>query len=731
MAKPVTPRFSRSFRRLCQVAAVAGSDRLQHVVDRLLPVVMVYDTKTYRTTADWANSAHQLFELALEHGAVEEAVHRAVTSGHIIYNAQEQSYELSDILRDTTIRRIDESEKLETESQESWLAEVEPLVPDIGSDNLWNCLLTYSGEMFLRHGYDAVALLANEAVSSLGDDNEHETSLTSSEALYKAINVAGIDQSHRAEIATAIAVFFDGNDTQRVRYVTELVDSTFNFMTLGIDNDTRAMLVGNLPNLSIFIDTNIIFDIIGAHEARLSASSVDLLETINRQKLPFRLYCHEKTLQEVDRTIGNIGDWLREIRWTPALSRAVLASAYGEISSVEIKYHQTNSKVPTPPDVFLGRYSSMPALLAEYGVKIYRDPTTGTAEFQQKRGELTTQYVTFMKRGHHKPNEAIDHDVTLWLACLSRRTPTSKGPLFSGALILSADYFLRRFEREILTKEFGHSIRMVTEPGSMLQALRPFVSQIGNYDSAFVRLFATPEFRALGGRLGQRINEVAAYLATYDGMPEEIAKKILTNDMLMSRLRKVEKNSSEFRQAVDEALMKESEAVIRERDELLHHQEAVAEDAEAVQGKLSAIISNLPETGLRVRPDEARSVTEQLEEIREMLSQVAAKQPNINVVNQISNVASSGGVSIELAVLPRISEGLEEMRLEAIKHAKTAEDYVAIADIVSAKDSAEQGDSASVVRYLRKLGKKALDLAQAVGADVITGLLEHKLGIMK
>src|SRR5262245_1693966 len=132
MAKPIAPRFSRSFRRLCQVAALAGSDRLQRVIDGLLPIIMVWeDKRPYRSADDWVAVAQDLFNLPLEENEVDEAFDRAVTAGNLIYSTRRQAYELSATLRETTLKRVEEAEKLEIAAQSSWLAEVGSLVPDI------------------------------------------------------------------------------------------------------------------------------------------------------------------------------------------------------------------------------------------------------------------------------------------------------------------------------------------------------------------------------------------------------------------------------------------------------------------------------------------------------------------------------------------------------------------------------------------------------------------------
>ena len=691
MAKPIAPRFSRSFRRLCQVAALAGSDRLQRVIDGLIPVIMVWDDrKTYSSATDWVSEANEEFGLPLAEVDVDNAFSRAVTAGSLIYNSQQQAYELPTVLRDATIKRIEEAEKLEIAAQASWLAEVGSLVPDVPSDNLWNCLITYAGEMFLHHGYEALALLSNETEAA-EDPEDSELSFTPAEALYKAMQVASIDRSRISEVTTAIAVFFDGTNSERITYVTELADSTFNLMALGIDADTRNILIEHLPNLTIFVDSNVIFDIIGAHESRLGASSVELFEIINRQKLSsLRLYCHEKTLQELERTIENIGGWLRRTRWTPTMSRAIL-NASPDISSIELKYHQTNATVPTSPDVFLGRYSSIPMLLDQHGIKIYRDAGAGTQESVLTRGELAAEYEAFIEkhRGRKRPYEALDHDMTVWLASVNRRTRTGKGPIFSGALFLSADHMLGRFEREVLMRKAGSGTRVVTQPSSLLQALRPFLPVAENYDAAFVQLFSISPFRVIAPGLGPTVNSVASYLATYEGLPEEIATSILTNSILMSRLRNVSRDDAEFQRLVSDAVVDESRNIIRERDQLLEDRRHAAENATEIIGELSAIAGGLQEsahvTGT-VGADEAAQKLKQIEE------KLASGSPSVvfNIGGDAYGVRAFGveqTITVNLTTeLPAIKEFVEAFREQFDQLPLSAEQ---LEDVTADLDAAE------------------------------------------
>jgi hypothetical protein len=557
------PRFSRKFRRLCHVAALAGTDRLQTVLDGLLPVVMVYDDRPWRSADDWAEAIEELFGLRLAEADLVGAQERAINAGVLVYNSFAKTYTLSSSARAATLERIEAGETLEREAQESWLTELSENLANVTSNSLWDCLLRYAGRMLLQHGAAAIELFA-------GRDSDSDASDDAPSAILKqAIQDAQLEASLFSDIAVAIATFFDGRSAVRTRYVVELADSMFSLFALGVDTDTRSVLVSNLPALTIFVDTNVIFGVVGAHQAPSAAAAADLFNIIRDNSLPFKLYYHEKTLNELDRTISGIGDRLKRRRWTPAISRVLLNIPHA-ISSIEVKFHELNSTTPTSPDIFLSRYSSLPGLLAEYGLVIYRDPTSGSEGEVNRRASLVAEYKAFARaerpKDREKPYSALDHDISIWVAGLAKRTSTNKGPLFSGSLILSADRLFQRFDREVLAPEYAERRNLVVFPHSLMQALRPFTTSTQDFDQTFMATFASADFRGIGSGMEEAVTSVAAYLATYADLPEATATKLLSNSLLMSKVHGLNEKSDEFRHAVDDALVQENEALTRERD---------------------------------------------------------------------------------------------------------------------------------------------------------------------
>lgn len=730
------PRFTKRFRRLCQVAAISGTERSQQVVDGLLPVSMVYGNGPWREPEDWMGAIESLFGLSLSESDVSAARDRAIQAKTLSYNTFRGEYALSSEAQRATTDRIQAGEDLERRAQTSWLAEVEHLVPEQSSDALWSCLLAYAGKAFLSHGMDAVKLF-DPSVNNYSDFTGDEAP----DALLKAaVSETGLADNLLPEISQSIAVFFDGRDPDRVEYILELVNSTFNFLALGLDEETRGSLANNVPELTIFVDTNVIYSIIGAHANPHDAISVDLFNLLKQDKFPFKIFYHEKTLSELEKTMSAAEDRLRQLHYTPALSRARLNFPRA-MSSIEMRYHQLNSEVATPVDIFFGRYSNLPVLLAQFGLTIFRESGTSREE-SYKRAELVEEYRAYLTEKSHreKPYATLDHDVAIWLTAANRQKPRGKGPLFSGALIVSADNIFRKFDRDVLSPVYGSGTWIVTRPDTLARALRIFLTPNRQSDAAFSQIFAMPEFRGIGQDRNEIVSRVAAYLATYADLPEETATKLLANDLLISRMKDADNRDGTFERLIQEELVRENEALVEERESTLAQMRRVTNDAQKEMASISRELSARGDPELVDRMEELQRLIGQSFSVnigkvvmadeysggyfQNIQSQIGAQGPNVKA-QDFTQQADQRQLTADM---PALSLELESLKQQLVTEAASADDYRAVAEIQAAREAADEGNEGGVRQHLANAGRWALEVAVRVGTSVAETALRQAIG---
>jgi hypothetical protein len=583
--------YGRAFNRLTHVIALSRTGKVEAVIrDLVITILVIDDSLASQPATAICRAVDDYFGVDLGEDDVEDALGELARGGKLVIDPQSGQRAVQPHEKSAVLDRVAAASELEARVKTEWLAALTAggIADGLDREALWRCLRTYLAKVLARHGAESILLLDPHAPMS-----GSQMSLASLQT--STLRDCGLDAD--AEGARpAITSFFTAPTADRTRYLAQLLDGTFTFFALSADSATEEYLSRSLPSLSIFLDTNFIFGLLALHENPLDAVSRELVDYIGSQRFPFKLYYHERTLDEIRRTLNYLGERLTRVRWTPSLSRAAVRA--GTLSSLELRFHELNAKSHIDAEVFLERYERhISELLESLGFKIYREAEGGPTV--EERGRLTAEYAAYLKEAR-KPEKAyptIDHDMSVWLS-LQRLRTRGRSVLESGAVFLSNDFLLYRFDRFHLTKKAG--IQTVVMPGPLLQVLRPFGRASDDFDRRFVATFAIPEFRTVHSDYAATTSRVLSYMATYADLPEELAVKMLTNEVLIDRLQRVDSRSPEFREVIESEMVRQNAALEAElgrlrveRDrETADHATRLASanaEAEAARGAVAAL----------------------------------------------------------------------------------------------------------------------------------------------
>lgn len=553
-APAAEPDYDRAFNQLCHLVALNRTDKVQGAVESLVVAALVSDRGTNYKTADaLALAVFALFGARLGRGQVADALDSLLAGGRIERSADGTLSPCPDETIGVNARASG-ARALETTVKQEWLKQVSAVVPAQDLDEaLWIALQGYLARAFRRHGVMAAQLLSDNAYS-----NEPEGPLSS--YLGEAIAEAGLE-AHKAAAQAALELFFTQTTSARTTYLIQLLDGTFTFFALTLDEATTSYLKNTLTPLRIFLDTNYIFGLLDLHNNSYVDASKELVRFIQENKLPFKLYYHEYTYRELDRTLFAQAQHLRSRRWEMAISRAAVQA--DACDGLERLYHELNSKSPTDIEAFLSRYQNLGQLLEPLGLDIYREGGGDPFSVEEK-ALFVAEYRAFLvgKSSYERSYAALDHDASIWLALRRQRTPGNSA-LDSGALFLTNDYWFHSFDRAEAKRRYGFRGGIVL-PSQLLQILRPLVPATDDFDRRFVETFAMPEFRSVQSGYAETSSKVLSYLATYRDLPAKTAVKILKNHALSSRLRKMDPTSTEFADAVEQEVVAINKSLLEE-----------------------------------------------------------------------------------------------------------------------------------------------------------------------
>jgi hypothetical protein len=285
-------------------------------------------------------------------------------------------------------------------------------------------------------------------------------------------------------------------------------------------------------------------------------------------------------------TLHYFGKELSRQKWPQKISRAIVSS--GALSGVELRYHSKNSEQPLSVDDFLAPLQHWQILLKDKGIDIYNTDSSETRLLA--RANLEADYKDYLKKAHReKPPEAIQHDMAVLETVHSLRT-NAKTTLDAGALLVTCDYHLFRFDFESSQGNGRHHSTVL--PSLLWQILRPFVADNDAFDKAFAETFALPEFSLGRGGAQRAAARMASILAGYSDIPEETASKMLANDLLIAELQS-KRTDAEFAATVESAIATENAQLVEERAALASQLEIAKTTREAKQHELDVAAEQL------------------------------------------------------------------------------------------------------------------------------------------
>jgi len=551
MPEQIVPRnFSQTFEQLCNFAAVSKTGRAEDIVQGLILLCFSLNEDKYVSAVQFADTIDMLLGISVPERDIAAALLGLEKGGKITTSASGE-YRPDVGAQADLLKQAEEARQLEQRVKDEWQKEISARYTGMPLDGSWAALQGYLRRAFRRHGMQSVALLQPPATLSA----EYQESLQSLLADAISSSLEG-KFHHAAREAISSFVASAGQDADRAAYLVQLADVAFNFYKLEVPPEATRELVRRLPDLTLFLDTNFVFGLLGLHNNPQVEVSMELVDAVKKHKLPFRLRYHEKTQREIRETASFYGAILRSHYWPSSISIAAVASR--RLSGIETKFHELNARGHVDVNEFLRPIEHFDVVVAAHDIMLYRQARDRTREC----ADLYPVYAAFLESHgkKDKPYEVIQHDVVLLdtVAQVRSKVPST---LDAGALILTCDFYLYLFDQLEARRE--GRLTCVVLPNMLWQILRPYLKSDTDFDKAFAATFALPEFSAIGSGASKACSKMLGILAAYGDVPEETATKLLTNGVLIDKLRHAP-NDRAFAVLVERSVLEQNKELMEE-----------------------------------------------------------------------------------------------------------------------------------------------------------------------
>lgn len=394
-----------------------------------------------------------------------------------------------------------------------------------------------------------------------------------------------------------------GSERQEVRaFVLRRLNCALLAHMAGVRASALKSIAGAIrrtPTFSVFLDTNLLFTMLGLQDTESGSGARRLLELPKAiaPAVTLDFYVLPNTLEEARTSLRQKKRYCETLRSTANIRDAALRTQLsGVVRAYFAKCQDAGGFIP-PDDYFDPYIDQLQVILRDKGIKYYNDSeAVARAESDQRViDDIHALREHYEARHKDKPWEVLQHDVVLWTIVAGKRSPSVE----SAA---GARYWVATFDSGLLgydaarARDRKHSVPLCLRPAALIQLLRFWCPSESSLDAAFVESLRLPmvfpQFSEATEEVTCRIAETLARYSNRSELSAEAALEVLTDRTLRSKMAKTESRERDL-ELVEEAFIRSNSSLRTQANEERRRAadaESRAEAAEAANVTLSGWI---------------------------------------------------------------------------------------------------------------------------------------------
>ncbi len=388
------------------------------------------------------------------------------------------------------------------------------------------------------------------------------------------------DPEQRNALASAVDEFIRSSPPAARRYILQHLHAHLLMSAASLPAPTLDRLQARLKattQLTLIVDTNVLFSILDLHENPGNDPSRDLLELASRLKgkLNIKVAVLPLTLDEAKRTLLHYKQRLSRLDVTAALGRTALRSD-GALSGITQRYLQAaaQGRARVSAEAYFEPYlDDLVTVARSKGIELYNENTDKLGTRQDVVDDILDQQKREEKKGDAaKPYESIHHDVVAWHCVNDRRSAASKGPLDAASWLVTLDFQLLGFD-SFKHRSQASYIPVCVHPTVLVQLLQLWLPREEAVDDAMLQSLRPMLPHEFDPDVEEVTLKILASLSRYenvDDLGEDTISEILMNQALRQRMRAekdIERQTKLVRDAIIEQVEQTKEALKRAQDE--------------------------------------------------------------------------------------------------------------------------------------------------------------------
>lgn len=541
---------------------------------RLLVLSLFSETKLSLTSAQAASLILDRHEIVLDIRSVEKILSAHAREGAVI-RQQDGTFRISESGRVRLLERSDSAEALDKRLKGKFEKLANDICPD--ADLTWEWI----DASFLRPM--TVALGARVYDFIRGAALPHEVA--------RRAPMLEVDwpPGTRANVAKALELFVDPEDPDVRAYFLKLLNAELLVRASAVSaGDLRALNLSpsNRLYMKVFVDTNLLFSLMGLHENPADDSAKALARLIGKlgDRLDVEFVALPSTVDEARRTLAGYADRLGALSTAPNVVAAIENDG-SELSGISMKYFREAGRAGatfTAREYFNPYLQNFLAVMRGFGIELHNADTDSLRTDQAVVDDILSQQEWEKKNRPDKAKsyEALEHDLILWHFVKRQRPQRVDSPLHARSWVGTIDFRLIAFDEY---KQRGSEARvpLCIHPTTMLQMLQFWMPMTPELGKALVQSL-WPMLPHVFDRNAEDVTlRILSALSRYENvadLTQETVTSVLVSDSLRSRI--AGSKSSEGDSSIVEG------EILRENERLRRKWEQEAERARSLESDI-------------------------------------------------------------------------------------------------------------------------------------------------
>ena len=514
------------------------------------------------------------------------------------------------VFLDMTEKRANDT-KIKEKALSEWAQKSNISLGDENSSKILDCIDTFVNLVFIKHGVISYSLIAEaKAVDQFEIETIAETVLKSTDPQISKL----IGDKLRLILSTPFS-------DETLKYLKNSAKKAVYYLSSIVPENTIQSLEERLKDLTIYLDTNVVYRLLGLQGERRYQDVHDVISFCQDRKVTVKISA--RTYDELVATLRRDGNRILQWRTDPQLAKAgfELRNDDNYLST----FWAATSKTGISARDFNEKYKHPNILLASFNIEIESNTVKNdnisamASDFASKIAQDDTD----------KTMEPIYHDAYNLAYVKAQQKSTASTAIESGCLFMTSDQSLLHFQ--VNDAELKKSLPICILPSQLLQIFS-FNQSKDEYYETYIRLFASAaNIYHTTGHDNKHIQEIMGRLSQYKTLDKGIAIRILETELLNANYLNATNEEREdiIYNEITHSLEGALDSITKEAEELLAKNQILYEERQTFNMQADASIRTI---------SELKNSCQKLEESNHGLKEkiVASKMRNYIIIRALS-----------------------------------------------------------------------------------------------